>query len=283
MNTSVPTIQLNDGHTLPITGLGTVGSMGNKGKLQVMDGIKAGYRLIDTATNYNNEGVIGRAIDEAGVSRDELIISSKLHGNAHDYDKALKIIEEQLARMNLEYFDKYLIHWPNPEDGLYVEAWKALIRAKELGYIKTIGVSNFLEHHLEKIIDATGIIPATNQIEIHPYFHNQVNVLANEKYNIVTEAWSPLGRDKNDVRNHERIIKIGHRYNKSASQVILRWLYQRNILSVVKSGDPIHQQENLDIFDFQLTTEEMDQLFALDKGEGGRVEGQHPDHYHEYV
>ena len=283
MSEEIPNVKLNDGQMIPSIGLGTIDLMGKKGVLQILDAIKAGYRLIDTSTNYDNEGIVGEAVRKSGIPRDELIISSKLPGKYHDYDGALKIIEEQLARTGLDYFDKYLIHWPNPDDGKYVEAWKALIQAQELGLVKTIGVSNFLEHHLEKIINETGVTPATNQIEIQPYFHNKENVAANNKFGIVSEAWSPLGRDLNDAKEHPDLIEIGKKYNKTAPQVILRWLYQRDILPIVRSGDPSHQKDNLAIFDFELTDDEMKTVFALDKGEAGRVEGQHPDEYYEYV
>lgn len=283
MSVEIPKVKLNDGQTIPSIGLGTIDLMGNKGILQILDALKAGYRLIDTSTNYDNEGIVGKAVRNSGIPRDELIISSKLPGKFHDFDGALKIIQEQLARTGLDYFDKYLIHWPNPDDGKYVEAWKALVQAQKLGLVKTIGVSNFLEHHLEKIIDETGVTPATNQIEIQPYFHNKENVAANEKFGIVSEAWSPLGRDLNDAKEHPDLVEIGNKYNKTAPQVILRWLYQRDIVPIVRSGDPSHQKDNLAIFDFELTDDEMKTVFALDKGEDGRVEGQHPDEYHEYV
>lgn len=282
MLVEIPDVMLNDGYRIPTIGFGTVEILGNKGTLQILNAIQSGYRLIDTSTNYDNEGIVGKAVKNSGIPRDELLISSKLPGKYHDFDSAFKIIEEQLARTDLEYFDKYLIHWPNPDDGKYVEAWKALIQAQRLGMIRTIGVSNFLEHHLEKIIDETGVVPATNQIEIHPYFSNKENVKANEKFGIITEAWSPLGRDINDAKQHPDIIEIGKKYNKSAPQVIIRWLHQRDIVPIVRSGDPIHQQENLNIFDFELTDDEMEKIFSLDKGEKGRVEGQHPDKYHEY-
>lgn len=282
MLVEIPDVMLNDGYRIPTIGFGTVEILGNKGTLQILNAIQSGYRLIDTSTNYDNEGIVGKAVKNSGIPRDELLISSKLPGKYHDFDSAFKIIEEQLARTDLEYFDKYLIHWPNPDDGKYVEAWKALIQAQRLGMIRTIGVSNFLEHHLEKIIDETGVVPATNQIEIHPYFSNKENVKANEKFGIITEAWSPLGRDINDAKQHPDIIEIGKKYNKSAPQVIIRWLHQRDIVPIVRSGDPIHQQENLNIFDFELTDDEMEKIFSLDKGEEGRVEGQHPDEYHEY-
>lgn len=283
MSIEIPNVRLNDGHEIPCIGLGTIDLMGNKGVLQILDAIHAGYRLIDTSTNYDNEGIVGKAVQESSISRDQLLVSSKLPGKYHDFDSALTIIEEQLARTGLEYFDKYLIHWPNPDDGKYVEAWKALIQAQKLGMVRTIGVSNFLEHHLEKIIDETGVTPATNQIEVQPYFHNKENVKANEKFGIVTEAWSPLGRDINDAKQHPDIVEIGEKYNKSAPQVIVRWLHQRDIVPIVRSGNPVHQKDNLDIFDFELTDDEMDKIFALDKGEEGRVEDQNPDEYHEYV
>lgn len=282
MLVEIPDVMLNDGYRIPAIGFGTVEILGNKGTLQILNAIHSGYRLIDTSTNYDNEGIVGKAVRNSGIPRDEFLISSKLPGKYHDFDSALRIIEEQLARTGLEYFDKYLIHWPNPGDGKYVEAWRALIQAQKLGMIRTIGVSNFLEHHLEKIIDETGVVPATNQIEIHPYFSNKENVKANEKFGIITEAWSPLGRDINDAKQHPDIIEIGKKYNKSAPQVIIRWLHQRDIVPIVRSGNPIHQQENLNIFDFELTDDEMEKIFSLDKGEEGRVEGQHPDEYHEY-
>lgn len=282
MTVKMPDVMLNDGQEIPAIGLGTVDLIGNKGMLEILNAIQTGYRLIDTSTNYDNEGIVGKAVRQSGVSRDELIVSSKLPGKYHDYDSALKIIEEQLARTGLDYFDKYLIHWPNPDDEKFVEAWKALVQAQKLGMIRTIGVSNFLEHHLKKIIDETGVIPSTNQIEIHPYFHNKENVKANEKYGIITEAWSPLGRDLNDAKENPDIIEIGKKYNKSAPQTIIRWLYQRDILPIVRSSNPVHQKENLDIFDFELTEDEMKKIFSLDKGEEGRVEGQNPDEYHEY-
>lgn len=283
MSIEIPNVRLNDGHEIPCIGLGTIDLMGNKGVLQILDAIHAGYRLIDTSTNYDNEGIVGKAVQESSISRDQLLVSSKLPGKYHDFDSALTIIEEQLARTGLEYFDKYLIHWPNPDDGKYVEAWKALIQAQKLGMVRTIGVSNFLEHHLEKIINETGVTPATNQIEVQPYFHNKENVKANEKFGIVTEAWSPLGRDINDAKQHPDIVEIGEKYNKSAPQVIVRWLHQLDIVPIVRSGNPVHQKDNLDIFDFELTDDEMDKIFALDKGEEGRVEDQNPDEYHEYV
>lgn len=274
--------ELNDGAKLPAIGLGTVNIQGAKGVNSVLTAIDAGYRLIDTSTNYMNEGMVGEAIRRSTVPREELIISSKLPGAAHDYDKAITMIQESLYRLGIDYFDKYLIHWPLPMQGKYVEAWQALIDAQKFGLIKTIGVSNFLEEHLEKIIDKTGVTPATNQIERHPYFNNNEVVETNKKLGILTEAWSPFGREINDVIENETIVEIAKKYGKTPTQVILRWNLQNNIMTVAKASSFTHQKANLDIFDFVLTQEDIDTIDSLDKGESGRVEGQHPNEYEEY-
>lgn len=282
MSTPIDAYRLNNGHNIPKIGLGTVGLKGNRGKLAIIDAIQKGYRFIDTSTNYNNEGIVGKAVKASGIPRSELFIGTKLPGEFHKYDSALEIIQEQLARLDLDYFDQYLIHWPNPDDGLYPEAWKALIQAQKLGYIRSIGVSNFLEEHLDKIIEETGVIPAVNQIEVHPYFTNEEARKPNQERNILTQSWSPLGRNLNDLRENETIKEIGEVYGKSNAQVIIRWNLQLGHLPIVKSGDPIHQEENLNVFDFELTDDEMAIISGLHKGEEGRVEGQHPNEYHEY-
>lgn len=274
--------ELNDGSKLPAIGLGTVNIQGAKGVNSVLTAIDAGYRLIDTSTNYMNEGMVGEAIRRSTVPREELIISSKLPGAAHNYDKAITMIQESLYRLGIDYFDKYLIHWPLPMQGKYVEAWQALIDAQKFGLIKTIGVSNFLEEHLEKIIDETGVTPATNQIERHPYFNNKELVETNKKFGILTEAWSPFGREINDVIENETIIEIAEKYQKTPTQVILRWNLQNSVMTIAKSSSFTHQKANLDIFDFELTQEDIDTINSLDKGESGRVEGQHLNEYEEY-
>lgn len=274
--------ELNDGSKLPAIGLGTVNIQGAKGVNSVLTAIDAGYRLIDTSTNYMNEGMVGEAIRRSTVPREELIISSKLPGAAHDYDKAITMIQESLYRLGIDYFDKYLIHWPLPMQGKYVEAWQALVDAQKFGLIKTIGVSNFLEEHLEKIIDETGVTPATNQIERHPYFNNNELVETNKKLGILTEAWSPFGREINDVIENETIIEIANKYDKSPTQIILRWNLQNDVMTIAKASLYTHQKANLDIFDFELSQQDIETINSLDKGESGRVEGQHPNEYEEY-
>lgn len=282
MTNEIKRFSLNDGTTLPAVGLGTVQIKGAKGVTSVLTAIQNGYRLIDTSTNYNNEGMVGEAVRRSTVPREKLIISSKLPGAAHDYDKAILMIQESLYRIGIDYFDKYLIHWPLPKQGKYVEAWQALVDAQKFGLIKTIGVSNFLDEHLTKIIDETGVTPATNQIERHPYFNNKELVRVNEEKGILTEAWSPFGREINDVLTNPVIKEIAERQGKTAAQVILRWNIENNVLPIAKSASSKNQITNLDLFDFELTDEDRQQIDSLDQGEDGRLQGQHPNEYEEF-
>lgn len=275
---------LNDGLSLPYIGLGTIGIDGDEGSFEILNALNIGYRLIDTSTNYDNEGITGEAVRKSRLDREEILISDKLPGSHHEYDKAFIFIQESLRRMGLNYFDKYLIHWPNPKDGKYTEAWKALVDAQKQGLIRTIGVSNFEPEHLDNIIEATGVTPATNQVERHPYFNNNRMVEENRKRGIVTEVWSPFGRGYlNDVLENETIKEIADKYEKSPAQIILNWNYQAGVLTIPKSGNTGHQKENLESTNFELDRTDIDKIDALDKGEEGRVEGQDPNEYHEYV
>lgn len=274
---------LNDGTTLPHIALGTIDLQGGKGFHQALAALDVGYRVLDTATNYNNEGMVGEVVRRSSIPREQLYVSAKLPGLAHKYDKAIALIQESLYRTGLDYFDKFLIHWPNPKEGLYVEAWKALVDAQKYGLIKTIGVSNFLPEHLDNIIEATGVTPATNQIERHPYFNNKELVQENDKRGILSEAWSPFGREINDVLTNDTIKEIAEKYDRSPAQVIINWDNQNHVFPVVRSANPKHQYENFHYTDFELAQEDLDKIDALDKGEEGRVEGQNPNEYEEFV
>lgn len=278
----VKSMDLNDGSTFPAIAFGTVNVKGAYGLYDVLNAIEAGYRLIDTSTNYNNEGMVGEALRRSNIPREEIMISSKLPGAAHSYDQAIQMIQESLYRIGIDYFDKYLIHWPLPKQDKYDEAWQALVDAHKFGLIKTIGVSNFLPEHLDRIIDRTGVTPATNQIERHPYFNNKTLVEENKKRGIVSEAWSPLGRQLNDLLENDTIKPIAEKYNKKPAQIIGRWNIQNDVLHVVKASTSKHQKENLNLFDFELSAEDMKRIDDLDKGEPGRVEGQHPNEYEEF-
>ncbi|WP_461244173.1 aldo/keto reductase [Secundilactobacillus muriivasis] len=277
---TIPNVLLNDGHQLPMIGLGTYQIRGGQGIDQIVSAIHDGYRAIDSATNYDNEGIVGEAIRRSGVPRSDLYVTSKLPGKYHHYDDALMAIQESLARMGLDYFDLFLIHWPLPKRDHYVEAWQALIAAQKLGLIRSIGVSNFEPEHLDRIITETGVTPAVNQIEIHPYWINAKNVQANADLDIVTEAWSPLGRGS-AVLQEPLIQKLATKYGKNVGQIILRWHTQRGIVPVPKSSSLVHQRLNLDLFDFELSPDEMTAINGLTKPDG-RTTNQDPNEYEEF-
>ena len=275
-----PLITMNDGHLIPSVSLGTYQIRGGEGLDQVLTAIQSGYRLLDTSTNYDSEGIVGEAIRRSGLPRSEFFVTTKLPGKYHHYEDALGMIQESLYRMGLEYFDLYLIHWPLPKRGLYVEAWKALIQAQKMGLIRSIGVSNFEPEHLDKIITETGVTPAVNQIEIHPYWVQERMVKANAERGIITEAWSPLGRG-NDALEEPIITSIAEKYGKTAGQIVLRWHVERGIVPIPKSRNLIHQRKNLAVFDFELTEDEVAQINTLEKPDG-RIDGQDPNEYEEF-
>lgn len=275
-----PLITMNDGHQIPAVGLGTYQIRGGEGLDQILTAIQDGYRLLDTSTNYDSEGIVGEAIRRSGIPRSEFFVTTKLPGKYHHYEDALMMIQESLFRMGLDYFDLYLIHWPLPKRGLYVEALKAMVTAQKLGLIRSIGVSNFEPEHLDKIIDETGVTPAINQIEIHPYWVQERMVEANQERGIITEAWSPLGRGS-DALKEAVITELAEKYGKTSAQVILRWHAQRGIIPIPKSRNLQHQRENLAIFDFELTQTEIERINLLEKADG-RIEGQDPNEYEEF-
>lgn len=275
-----PLITMNDGHQLPAVGLGTYQIRGGEGLDQVLTAIQDGYRLLDTSTNYDSEGIVGEAIRRSGIPRSEFFVTTKLPGKYHHYEDALMMIQESLFRMGLDYFDLYLIHWPLPKRGLYVEAWKAMVTAQKLGLIRSVGVSNFEPEHLDKIISETGVTPAVNQIEIHPYWVQERMVKADKDRGIITEAWSPLGRGS-DALKEAVITELAEKYGKTPAQIILRWHAQRGIVPIPKSRNLQHQRENLAIFDFELTQTEIERINLLEKADG-RIEGQDPNEYEEF-
>lgn len=280
MSNSIPEITLNDGLTLPAIGFGTYKLNGNEGANAVTSAIDVGYRLIDTAYNYENEGTVGEAVRRSSTPREELRITSKLPGRYHTYDKAVTTIQESLYRANLDYYDLYLIHWPNPMQDHYVEAWQALIDAKKWGFIRSIGVCNFLPEHIERLEKETGVTPSINQIELHPFFNQAEQRKFHEEKNIATESWSPLAR-ASEVLHNETIQQIADHHNKTVSQIILRWHYQIGAISIPKSASPKRQLENLSIFDFSLDETEMGIMAELTRPDG-RINDQDPAVYEEF-
>ena len=272
--------ELNDGMKLPRTGLGTYKLKGLDGAAAIKTGIDIGYRLLDSAFNYENEGTVGAAIRSSSVPRSELIITSKLPGRHHKYSEALETVEESLFRAGLDYYDLYLVHWPNPITNLYVEAWQAMIEAKKRGMIRSIGVCNFLPHHLERLKKETGVLPSVNQIELHPYFNQQEQRAYNTENGIITESWSPLFRT-NAVLQESAISVAAKAHGKTAAQVILRWHIQLGALPIPKASSFEHLRENFEVFDFSLSEEEMADISALSRP-NGRMKNQDPDIYEEF-
>lgn len=255
---------LNDGNRIPKLGFGTYKLNGAHGVTAVKNALLNGYRLIDSAVNYDNEGAVGRAIADSSVPRDQIFVTSKLPGRYHAYHQAIQQIQESLYRMGLDYFDLYLIHWPNPKEGKYVEAWQALIDAQKFGLIRSIGVSNFEPEFIQRLIKETGVTPAVNQIELHPYCSNGTNRVFDDDHQIITEAWSPLQRGGKAMKE-PLVKKIAKKYGKSPAQVILRWETQINVIPIPKATSFAHQLSNLNIFDFKLTGNEVEELIALDE------------------
>ncbi|MBM7652854.1 aldo/keto reductase [Neobacillus cucumis] len=280
MSMGIPEITLNDGLTIPVVGLGTYKLKGNEGVNSILSAIDMGYRLIDSAYNYENEGTVGEAVRRSSVSREELKITSKLPGRYQNYDNAVTTIQESLYRANLDYYDVYLIHWPNPRQDTYVEAWQALIDAQKWGMIRSIGVCNFLPEHIERLEKETGVKPSMNQIELHPYFNQESQRRWHEKHHIITESWSPLAR-ANEVLENETLKQIAEQHNKSISQVILRWHFQLGAISIPKSASYERQLENISIFDFSLNETEMNLISGLTRPDG-RINNQDPATYEEF-
>lgn len=280
MSQLIPEMTLNDGLKVPAIGLGTYKLKGASGVQSILSAIDHGYRLLDTAYNYENEGTVGEAVRQSSVPREKLIIASKLPGRYHDYDLAVEAIQESLYRANLDYYDLYLIHWPNPKQGKFVEAWQALIDAKKWGLVRSIGVSNFLPEHIERLVEETGVKPSINQIELHPFFNQEKQRKWHEENDIQTQSWSPLKR-VTDVLEQDVLKNIAEKHQKTVAQVILRWHYQLGSIAIPRSSSSARQLENISIFDFSLTEEDMAQINTLSRPDG-RQKNQDPAEYEEF-
>ncbi|QII81349.1 aldo/keto reductase [Jeotgalibaca arthritidis] len=282
MKHPIPTRTLADGLIIPQIGFGTVYFKGAAGVKIINNALNNGYRLIDSAYNYENEATVGRSIAQSSVPREDIIVTSKLPGRYHDYDKAIYTIQESLYRANLDYYDLYLIHWPNPKQDKYVEAWRALIDAQKWGLIRSIGVSNFLPEHIERLEKETGVLPSINQIEVHPYFNNMETLQWCLDKGIQVESWSPVGRKlADDLLENKELKAIGDKYNKTISQVILRWHIQLGSIPIPRSSSIQHQIENKSIFDFSLTKDDMQHINQLTRPDG-RIANQDPAEYEEF-
>jgi len=282
---TIPTITLNDGTTIPQLGFGTLNippdrtpSRGNTEKTAEIVGtaLRLGYRHIDSAQMYGNEQGVGEAIAASGILREQLFITSKLGNGNHRHDDVRRSFDETLEKLQLDYLDLFLIHWPLPTlyDGDYVSSWKAMTELVAEGRLRSAGVSNFQPEHLDRIIGATGVPPAVNQIEAHPYFLNDTARAACRRHDVDVEAWSPLGQGK--LLDDATIGRIASDHDKTPAQIILSWHIRQGHIVIPKSMRAERMEENLAIFDFALSTDEIASISALDRGEAGRI-GPNPD------
>lgn len=259
-------IELNDGVSMPRIGYGTYRVGDDESRRTVETALELGYRLVDTAEMYGNEIGVGRAIEGSGIARDDVFLTSKLWNDHHGYDAARRAIEDSLERLGTDYLDLYLIHWPSPKQGLYVETFQALLKAKEDGLIRSAGVSNFLPEHLERVHDETGVWPSVNQVELHPYF-NQAELRAwHAERGIATESWGPLGQRTGSLLSEAPVVEAAKTYGKTPAQAVIRWHLQRGCVVIPKSSHTERIAENLDVFDFELTEAELDRIEALETG-----------------
>ncbi len=278
-HTDIPGHELNDGTTIPALGFGTYPLRGEEGVRAVRDALAAGYRLIDTAVNYENEGEVGEAIRTSGVPRDEIVVTSKLPGRHHAYDEAVASVRESVARLGVEQIDLHLIHWPNPSVGRYAEAWRALVDCRAEGLLRSIGVSNFTPAHLDRVVDETGVVPAVNQVELHPSFPQEELRAEHERRGVRTCSWSPLG--KRQARFDEpAVARAAEHHGVTPAQVVLRWQVQLGAVPLPKSATPERQRANLDVFGFALDDDEVTAITALGRPDG-RLFGGDPDTHEE--
>lgn len=268
---------------LPALGFGTYKLRGEQGRKAVAGAIELGYRLIDSAYNYENEGTVGAgiqdALDAGHATRDEIIYTSKLPGRYQEREQALATVEESYYRSGIGPIDLYLIHWPNPGQGHYVEAWKALIEARERGLVKHIGVCNFLPEHMDTLQQETGELPEVNQLELHPAFPQVGAREWNDSHSIITQGWSPLGRGA--ALDSAPVQDAARAHDASAGQVVLAWHRAVGSLAIPKASSRERQQENLDSLTLELTAEEVTAITALGRPDG-RLKGQDPATYEEF-
>jgi 2,5-diketo-D-gluconate reductase A len=273
---TVPTITLHDQTTIPQLGFGVFQVPPDQTAKTVLNALEVGYRHIDTAQMYANEAGVGEAIAASGIPRDELYITTKLNNGFHRPDDARRSLDESLARLGIDQVDLFLIHWPLPTryDGDYVTTWRTMAEFVEDGRARSVGVSNFQPAHLERIISETGVVPVLNQVEVHPFFGNEEVRAACARHDVAVEAWAPIARGK--VNDDDTITGIADRLGRTPAQVALRWHIQRGDIVFPKTVTPERMRENFDIFDFELSDDDMSTITALDRGEEGRG-GPNPD------
>jgi 2,5-diketo-D-gluconate reductase A len=267
MTALAPTLPLRNGAEIPVLGLGTSPLVGAESVRQVLTALDAGYRLIDTAENYRNEEAVGQALRESGIDRSDIFITTKFNRRWHSVDGVRQAYEASLKRLGVDYIDLMLVHWPNPDQDRYVEAVRGLQAILDSDGLRAIGTSNFKPAHLQRVRNETGIIPDVNQIQLSPYSTRNESRAYHAGHGIVTESYSPVGASGGELRNDPVITGIAKDHGKSPTQVVLRWHIQLGLVAIPRSSNPGRIAENIDIFDFGLTDDEMSKISGLDRGE----------------
>jgi 2,5-diketo-D-gluconate reductase A len=262
MSELAPTVTLSNGTALPRLGLGTSPMNDEDTERAVVQALEAGFRLVDTAENYRNEVGVGRGLKASGVPRDEVFVTSKFNKRWHSVEGARTAFEASIEKLGLEYLDLLLIHWPNPDQDQYVDAWRGLIALRDAGLVRAIGTSNFKPAHLQRLIDETGIAPEVNQVQLSPVWSKETERAFHAEHGIVTEAWSPLGKGT-DLLDQPAVTAAAKAHDKTPGQVVLRWEVQLDVVPIPKSSNRERLEQNLAIFDFELTPDEMTALSAL--------------------
>jgi 2,5-diketo-D-gluconate reductase A len=252
---------------MPRLGLGTWPMDDGAAEATVATAIELGYRLVDTAENYGNERGVGRGVKASGVPREELFVTTKFNKRWHGVELAAEAFERSADRLGLEYVDLLLIHWPNPQQDRYVQAVQGLSRLLEDGRLRAIGTSNFKPAHLDRVIKETGVVPDVNQIQLSPTVTRESSRAFHAQHGIVTQSWSPIGGRSNDVLREPVVVEVAERHGRTPAQVVLRWHIELGLTTVPKSSDPDRLRQNLDIFDFSLTADEVAAISALDQGD----------------
>ena len=261
---AIPTVPLNDGNTIPVIGLGVAELSEEETERAVSAALEAGYRSIDTASAYGNEAAVGRAIAASGVPRSELFVTTKLATEDQGFQSSQDACKASLDRLGLDYVDLYLIHWPAGEQGAYIDSWGGLMTSRAAGRTRSIGVANFHDEHLSNIIDLSFVSPAVNQIELHPLLNQAALRAVNAERDVVTEAYSPLGVGR--LLDNPAVASVAQAHGKSPAQALIRWSIQLGNVVIPRSALPERIKENLDVFDFELTDDEMAKLNGLDDG-----------------
>lgn len=270
--TQVPNITLNNGVEIPQFGFGVFQIPPADTAKATLSAFEAGYRHVDTAQMYQNEEGVGQAIADSGLARDEVFVTTKLNNDGHGTESAVSALEASLRRLKLDHVDLYLIHWPIPAKDLYVQTWKGFERLLADGKARAIGVSNFQPEHLDRLARETKVVPAVNQIELHPWLGQVELRKYHEQHGIATEAWSPIGQG--DSLTEDRIVELAEKYDRSPAQIVLRWHIQHGSIVFPKSSNPERMRENIDVFGFELTDDDMT---AIDNLNQEKRRGPHPN------